>query len=113
MAVYQEFDKNGKLIKTKDGRSWIFRVYYIDDDGIRQQKKSKRYMTNAIARKEERDFLNKVDAKEQVDKSNWTFKDLYTSYYDYKTNIEKVKDTTFDTYYNRVPHLQYLDDIKL
>ena len=89
MAVYQEFDKNGKLIKTKDGRSWIFRVYYIDDDGIRQQKKSKRYMTNAIARKEERDFLNKVDAKEQVDKSNWTFKDLYTSYYDYKTNIEK------------------------
>lgn len=113
MAVYQEFDKNGKLIKTKDGRSWVFRVYYIDDDGIRQQKKSKRYMTNAIARKEERDFLNKVDAKEQVDKSNWTFKDLYTSYYDYKTNIEKVKDTTFDTYYNRVPHLQYLDDIKL
>ncbi len=113
MAVYQEFDKNGKLIKTKDGRSWIFRVYYIDDDGIRQQKKSKRYMTNAIARKEERDFLNKVDAKEQVDKSNWTFKDLYTSYYDYKTNIEKVKDTTFDTYYNRVPHLQYLDNIKL
>lgn len=113
MAVYQEFDKNGKLIKTKDGRSWIFRVYYIDDDGIRQQKKSKRYMTNAIARNEERNFLNKIDAKEQVDKSNWTFKDLYTSYYDYKTNIEKVKDTTFDTYYNRVPHLQYLDDIKL
>lgn len=113
MAVYQEFDKNGKLIKTKDGRSWVFRVYYIDEDGNRQQKKSKRYMTNAIARNEERDFLNKVDAKVQVDKSNWTFKDLYTSYYDYKTNIEKVKDTTFDTYYNRVPHLQYLDDIKL
>lgn len=113
MAVYQEFDKNGKLIKTKDGRSWVFRVYYIDDDGIRQQKKSKRYMTNKIARNEERNFLNKVEAKEQVDKSNWTFKDLYTSYYDYKTNIEKVKDTTFDTYYNRVPHLQYLDNIKL
>jgi len=113
MAVYQEFDKNGKLIKTKDGRSWVFRVYYIDEDGNRQQKKSKRYMTNKIARDEERNFLNKVEAKEQVDKSNWTFKDLYTSYYDYKTNIEKVKDTTFDTYYNRVPHLQYLDNIKL
>lgn len=113
MAVYQEFDKNGKLIKTKDGRSWVFRVYYIDEDGNRQQKKSKRYLTNKIARDEERNFLNKVDAKEQVDKSNWTFKDLYTSYYDYKTNIEKVKDTTFDTYYNRVPHLQYLDNIKL
>lgn len=113
MAVYQEFDKNGKLIKTKDGRSWVFRVYYIDEDGNRQQKKSKRYLTNKIARDEERNFLNKVEAKEQVDKSNWTFKDLYTSYYDYKTNIEKVKDTTFDTYYNRVPHLQYLDNIKL
>ena len=113
MAVYQEFDKNGKLIKTKDGRSWVFRVYYIDEDGNRQQKKSKRYMTNKIARDEERNFLNKVEAKEQVDKSNWTFKDLYTSYYDYKTNIDKVKDTTFDTYYNRVPHLQYLDNIKL
>ncbi len=113
MAVYQEFDKNGKLIKTKDGRSWVFRVYYIDEDGIRQQKKSKRYMTNKIARDEERNFLNKVEAKELVDKSNWTFKDLYTSYYDYKTNIEKVKDTTFDTYYNRAPHLQYLDNIKL
>jgi len=113
MAVYQEFDKNGKLIKTKDGRSWVFRVYYIDEDGVKQQKKSKRYMTNAIARKEERDFLNKVDAKEQVDKSDWTFKDLYESYYDYKANIEKVKETTFDTYYNRVPHLKSLENIKL
>ena len=113
MAVYQEFDKNGKLIKTKDGRSWIFRVYYIDENGSKQQKKSKRYMTNAIARKEERDFLNKVDAMEQVDKSDWTFKDLYESYYDYKANIEKVKDTTFDTYYNRVPHLKSLENVKL
>ena len=113
MAVYQEFDKNGKLIKTKDGRSWVFRVPYIDEDGIRQQKKSKRYMTSKIAKDEERKFLNNIEAKEQVDKSNWTFKDLYTSYYDYKTNIEKVKDTTFDTYYNRVPHLQYLDNVKL
>lgn len=113
MAVYQEFDKNGKLIKTKDGRSWVFRVYYIDENGVKQQKKSKRYMTSAIAKKEERDFLNKVDAKEQVDKSNWTFKDLYESYYDYKANIEKVKETTFDTYYNRVPHLKSLENIKL
>lgn len=113
MAVYQEFDKNGKLIKTKDGRSWVFRVYYIDENGFRQQKKSKRYTTNKIARDEERKFLNRIDAKEQVDKSDWTFKDLYISYCDYKTNIEKVKDTTFSTYYYRVPHLQYLDNIKL
>lgn len=113
MAVYQEFDKNGKLIKTKDGRSWVFRVPYIDENGVRQQKKSKRYMTNKIARDEERKFLNKIEAKEQIDKSDWTFKDLYESYYDYKANIEKVKDTTFDTYYNRVPHLKSLDNVKL
>lgn len=113
MAVYQEFDKNGKLIKTKDGRSWVFRVPYIDEDGVRQQKKSKRYMTSKIAKDEERKFLNKIEAKEQVDKSDWTFKDLYESYYDYKANIEKVKDTTFDTYYNRVPHLKSLDNVKL
>ena len=68
MAVYQEFDKNGKLIKTKDGRSWVFRVPYIDENGVRQQKKSKRYMTNKIARDEERKFLNKIEAKEQIDK---------------------------------------------
>ena len=27
MAVYQDKDKNGKIIKTKDGRSWYFRLY--------------------------------------------------------------------------------------
>lgn len=114
MAVYQEFDKKtGKLIKTKDGRSWVFRVPYTNDNGYRKQKKSKRFMTSKIAKDEERKFLNRVEAKEQIDKSEWTFKDLYTSYYDYKTNIEKVKDTTFDTYYNRVPHLQSLDNVKL
>ena len=115
MAVYQEKDKKGNIIKTRDGRSWVFRVPYIKLNGIRDQKKSKRFMTKKIALEEERKFLNKVNTKKQVDCDikEMRFKDLYLSFYDFKKDIDKVKDTTFDTYIRRVPHLQSLDNIKV
>ena len=47
MAVYK--DKN----KTKDGRSWYFKIYKKDYNGINKAYKSKRYLTKKDAQEAE------------------------------------------------------------
>ena len=42
MPVLQE-KKNGKVVKTKDGRSWFFKTTYKDLNGNIKQIKSKKY----------------------------------------------------------------------
>lgn len=56
MAVYQDKDKNGKIIKTKDGRSWYFRIY---KNG--KQYQSKKFLKKDEAEKEEALFKLKKD----------------------------------------------------
>ena len=65
MPVYQDKDKNGKIIKTKDGRSWYFKVY---KNG--KACKSKRYLTKREAKDEEAVFLLKRDLSPGFDKRN-------------------------------------------
>lgn len=106
MAIYQEKRKN-KI--TKDGRSWFFRVPYVDISGKRIQHMSGKYYTKKEAQVAEREFLASI--KDKTDNTNMKFKDLYLAFYDYQK--DKVKETTFQTYYDRVPFLKCLDNIKL
>ena len=106
MAIYQEKEK--KKI-TKDGRSWYFRVPYVDISGKRIQHMSGKYFTKKEAQQAEREFLASI--KDKSDNTNMKFKDLYLAFYEYQK--DKVKDTTFKTYYDRVPFLECLDNIKL
>ena len=106
MAIYQEKRKN-KI--TKDGRSWYYRVPYVDMYGKRIQHMSGKYFTKKEAQQEERKFLASI--KDKSDNSNMKFKDLYLAFYEHQK--DKVKETTFQTYYDRVPFLEYLDNIKL
>lgn len=105
MAVRQVSKKDG----TKDGRSWYFRVPYIDLTGKRKQYMSGKYFTKKEAQQGERQFLASV--KDKTDNSNMKFKDLYLAFYEHQK--DKVKETTFQTYLDRVPFLEYLDNIKL
>lgn len=61
MAIFQDKDKNGKLIKTKDGRSWYFKVYKKDFLGNNKAYKSKKFLRRGEAEEAERIFLLKRD----------------------------------------------------
>ena len=60
MAIYQEKRKN-KI--TKDGRSWFFRVPYVDISGKRIQHMSGKYYTKKEAQVAEREFLASIKDK--------------------------------------------------
>ncbi len=107
MAVYQ-YSKNSKK-RSKDGRSWYFRVFYSDLTGRKKQHYSKNYFTKKEAQDAERDFLN--SEKELIDDKNMKFKDLYLAFYEHQKDL--VKETTFQTYKDRVPFLEILDEVKL
>lgn len=106
MAIYQEKDKKKW---TRDGNSWYFRVYYTNLAGVRKQYKSVKYLTKKEAQAGEREFL--LTLNDKVDDNNMTFKDLYQLFYEHQK--DKVKETTFQTYLDRVPYLEYLNNIKL
>lgn len=92
MAVYQDRDKNGNIIKTKDGRSWYFRVYYDDKFGNRKQHKSKKFMKKNEAQDAERNFLYKIKNSDEIDK-NVSFQQVYYEWLSYKKT--QLKLTTF------------------
>jgi integrase len=86
MAVYQDKDKNGKVIKTKDGRSWYFRLY---KDG--KQYQSKKYKKKEEAEDEEALFLLKRD--------NPLYKPFSVIARGYFEELKKSKkESTFYTY---------------
>lgn len=77
--------------------------------GKRIQHISGKYFTKKEAQQEERKFLASI--KDKSNNTNMRFKDLYLAFYEYQK--DKVKETTLQTYYDRVPFLEYLDNIKL
>lgn len=85
MAVYK--DKN----KTKDGRSWYFKIYKKDYNGINKAYKSKRYLTKKDAQEAEALFRLK---KEQP--YNKLFKLVWLDYIDDLS--KKKKESTVYTY---------------
>ena len=95
--------------QTKDGRKWIFQVYYKGLDGLNKKYRSKKYMTKKEAQEAERQFLLSLD--QNINHKDMTFKDLYLSFYDYQS--DKVRESTIKTYRDRVKYLQYFDNIKL
>ena len=92
MAIYQDKTKSGNVIKTKDGRSWYFRVYYTDKYGNRKQKKSAKYFKKIEAQDSERTFLDKINGNNEKDK-NLTFFKVYNDWITYKKT--QLKITTF------------------
>lgn len=108
MAVYQEKNKSKQ---TKDGRSWYFRVPYVDLCGKRKQHWSKFYFTKKEAQEGERQFLASV--KDMSSNPNMTFEELCLDFYEYQEKSKSVKETTLQTYKDRKPFLEYLYNIKL
>ena len=89
MPVYREKNKNKW---TKDGRSYYFRCYYTDMYGNRKQKESKLYKLSSEAKEAEREFLNKVEKKDEIN-NNITFEDVFNEWLLIKKRI--IKCTTF------------------
>jgi hypothetical protein len=63
--VYPSRRNGGKFMsvhkmdyKTKDGRCWKFRTYYIDIEGKIKSYKSVNYATEKEAEQAEKDYLN-------------------------------------------------------
>lgn len=95
---------------TKDGRKWIFYDWIHNLDGTRRKYKSKKYFTKKEALETERDFMASYNTDADNNR-NMTFKNLYTSYYQYQE--DKVKETTLKTYRDRKRFFESLDNIKL
>lgn len=103
MAVYQDKDKNGKVIKTKDGRSWYFRAY---KNG--KQFESKKYLTKQQAIDEEASFILKRDnplykpfsiiAKGYFEELKKSKKE--STYYTYEKDYNKHIKDFFEKYKN-------------
>lgn len=92
MAVFQVKDKKKW---TKDGRSWFFKVYYIDIDGKTKPKYSKLYLKKSEAKEAEIEFLSKKKKLEDI-----LFKDLTHLYLiEYQ---KKNKDNTYKDTKNRI-----------
>ena len=110
--VYQDKDENGKVIKTKDGRSWYFRCRYKNEFGESKQKESKKFMTKNEAKDAESQFtLNITLNKEDDIDLSIMFIDVYnewlhkkrsllkcTSYYRIKKTADKHILTHFKAY---------------
>ncbi len=94
---------------TKDGRKWIFYTRYKDLEGKTRQYKSKKYRTKPEAQEAERVFMLELD-KYRPD-NNMTFRELYLAFYEYQK--DKVKQTTLNTYLDRMRYMQLLDNIKV
>ena len=94
---------------TKDGRKWIFQTRYKDLEGKTRKYKSKKFATKTEAQEAERVFFLELD-KYRPD-TNMTFKDLYLAFYEYQK--DKVKDTTLNTYKDRMRYMELLDNIKV
>jgi integrase len=92
MAIYQDKDKYGNIIKTKDGRSWYYRVYYTNKFGERKQMKSSKFIKKSDAQNAERTFLNKIENKDVID-VNVSFEDVFYEWLNYKKT--QLKLTTF------------------
>ena len=92
MAIYQDKTKSGNIIKTKDGRSWYYRVYYTDKYGNRKQKKSAKYFKKIEAQDAERNFLDKINGNDEKEK-DLTFLKVYNEWLLYKKT--QLKITTF------------------
>lgn len=108
MAVMQLKDKNDKPIKTKDGRSWYFKVYYKDLQGNSKQYKSKKYVNKKDAQDGERIFL--MSLTDKVDSRAMTIKDLIQDYKNFQKS--KVKITTYANYNKYDSKLESLNNIK-
>lgn len=105
MSVFQVKPKE----QTKDGRKWMFQVYYKRLDGINKKYRSKKFMTKKEAQEAERQFVLTLD--QSINHRDMTFKDLYLAFYEYQS--DKVRETTIKTYRDRVKYLELFDKIKL
>lgn len=94
---------------TKDGRKWVFNVYYKDLSGETQKFKSKKYLTKKEAIEEEMKFNLSLD--QNFNHRYMTFKELYLSFYEYQK--DKVRETTIKTYRDRIKYLDILGKVKL
>ncbi len=84
MAIYQNKNKDGKVISTKDGRSWYFRDYYFDIYGKKKQYKSPYYSSKKETQEAERKWLDKINNQHNLSSKNITFISAFEEWQDFK-----------------------------
>ncbi len=88
--VYQDKDTNGKIIKTKDGRSWYFRCRYKNIYGKSVQKESKKFTTKSEAQEAERIFLlNPNNCEKNSQNKKTMFVEVYNEWLQKKKSLLK------------------------
>ena len=113
MAIFQDKDKNGKILKTKDGRSWYFKVYKKDFEGNNKAYKSKKYLTKKEAIDEEAVFILKKE-----NPLHKRFSIIANDYFNnlYKTNKESTAYSYESYYKNHICEFfckKYIDEIDI
>ena len=96
---------------TKDGRKWVFYTWVPTLTGKRKKYTSRAYHTKKEALIAEREYERQRSLSNYKEDNDITFKDLYTSYFEYQK--DKVKANTIRTYNDRIRHLKLLDNIKV
>ena len=88
MAVIQEKNKSKW---TKDGRSWYFDTYYINEFGEKKEKKSKLYKLKKEAETAEREFLSNLSTNENsIDNKEISFEYAYNEWLELKKITVKI-----------------------
>ena len=104
MAVYQSKKK------TRDGRSWFFRIKYKDIQGEIHDYTSPKFKNKRDAENEEARYRIKVDNKEAF-VSNVTLKQVYLEFELEKAN--KVKKQTLEKDKNKYYFFSKIENIKI
>lgn len=92
---------------TKDGRSWYFKISYVDNNGKQKQYKSKLFPTKAEATKEESKYRIHLGT---VSQDSFTFKEIATEIIEEQRRVQK------DIYSleNKASHvIEHLGNIKI
>lgn len=109
MPVYQELNKQ-KI--TKDKRSWYYRCYYTDIYGNRKQKISKLFLTRKLAQEAERDFLNKISCKSDLNE-NIAFIDVYNEWLEFRKKQLKTQSLYSLKKRSKLHIVKFLENYKL
>ena len=102
MAIYQLKDKSKW---TKDGKKWVYDIYYTDQFGKRKEKKGGPYSTKKIAKDKMEEFLLNIN-KKHFDMKFEVLTELYLKKYKSKNKDTTYYDTKNRIYKHILPYFQ-------
>lgn len=98
--------------KTRDGRCWKFRTYYIDVEGKRKSYKSGNYATKKEAEQAEKEYLKNVkNLYKNLPPKITTMGELREAFINQRKN--EVRKSTVDGYKDKSRFCESINDIKI